>query len=163
MWVGCRENSQKAAAGRVGVRQHLQEHLVASGDQGPGLERATEAAEPLPVDVTAVNVHVVVAAQVVALQVNKAERQDHHLSLGDLGGSRVVVFRIEAITDHTWLVIFMRFITNVLSHVLSLRTYCTLAILGFMHQILHPNKLGCLTLLQSQQKKVPSVGCGWLF
>lgn len=73
MWVGCRENSQKAAAGRVGVGHHLQEHVVACGDQGTGLERATEATEPLPVDVTAVNIHVVVAAQVVALQVNKAE------------------------------------------------------------------------------------------
>lgn len=73
MWVGCRENRQEAAASRVGVGHHLQEHLVARGDQGAGLERATEATEPLPVDVTAVNVHVVVAAQVVALQVNKAE------------------------------------------------------------------------------------------
>lgn len=88
MWVGCRENSQEAAAGRVGVGHHLQEHLVAGGDQGAGLERAAEAAEPLPADVTAVNVHVVVAAQVVALQVNKAERQDHHFSLGDLRGVR---------------------------------------------------------------------------
>lgn len=87
MWVGCRENSQEAAAGRVGVGHHLQEHLVARGDQGPGLERAAEAAQPLPADVTAVNVHVVVATQVVILQVNKAERQDHYLSLRDLGGS----------------------------------------------------------------------------
>lgn len=73
MWVGRRENSQEAAAGRVGVGHHLQEHLVAGGDQSPGLERAAEAAEPLPVGVTAVNIHVVVATQVVILQVNKAE------------------------------------------------------------------------------------------
>lgn len=67
MWVGCRENSQEPAAGRVGVGHHLQEHLVARGDQGAGLECATEATEPLPVDVTAVNINVVVATQVVAL------------------------------------------------------------------------------------------------
>lgn len=96
VWVGCRENSQKAAAGRVGVGQHLQEHLVAGGDQGPGFERAAEAAEPLAVDVPAVNVHVVVAAQVVALQVNKAERQDHHLSLRDLG----------AVSQQIWVAFF---------------------------------------------------------
>ena len=68
-----RENGQEATAGRVGIRHHLQDHLVARGDQGPWLEGPTEAAEPLAAGMPAVNIHVVVAAQVVTLQVNEAE------------------------------------------------------------------------------------------
>lgn len=87
MRVGGGENSQEATPSGVGIRHHLHEHLVARGNQGPWLERPAEAAEPLAADMAAVNIHIVVAAQVVALQVNGAERQDHHLSLRDLGGN----------------------------------------------------------------------------
>lgn len=73
MWVGSRENSQKATPGCVGIRYHLQEHLVASGHQSSWLEGPTESAKSLPMDMAAVNVHIVIAAQVVILQVNKAE------------------------------------------------------------------------------------------
>lgn len=73
MWVGSRENSQEATTSGVGIRYHLHEHLVARGNQGSWLERPTEATEPLPIDMATVNIHIVVAAQVVALQVNKAE------------------------------------------------------------------------------------------
>lgn len=87
MGMGSRENGQEATPGRVGIRHHLQEHLVARRNQGSGLERPTEAAESLPVGMPAVNVHIVVAAQVVTLQVNEAEWQDHHLALRDLVGN----------------------------------------------------------------------------
>lgn len=73
MWVGGRENSQEATPSGVGIRYHLHEHLVARGNQGSWLERPTEAAEPLPADMAAVHIHIVVAAQVVALQVYGAE------------------------------------------------------------------------------------------
>lgn len=73
MWVGSRENSQEATPSGVGIRHHLHEHLVARGNQGSWLERPTEAAEPLPADMAAVNIHIVIATQVVALQVNRAE------------------------------------------------------------------------------------------
>lgn len=73
MWVSSRENSQEATPGRVGVRHHLHEHLVARGNQGPRLERPTEASEPLPADMATVHIHIVVAAQVVTLQVDGAE------------------------------------------------------------------------------------------
>ncbi len=84
MWVGSRENSQETTPSCVGIRYHLHEHLVARGNQGPRLERPTEAAEPLPIDMAAVNIHIVITAKVVALQVDKAEWEDHHLSLRDL-------------------------------------------------------------------------------
>lgn len=87
MWVGRRENSQEATPSSVGIRYHLQEHLVAHGNQGSWLERPTEATKSLPVDMAAVDIHIVITAQVVVLQVNKAERQDHNLSLGHLGGN----------------------------------------------------------------------------
>lgn len=73
MRVGCRENSQETAPSSVGIRYHLQEHLVAAGNQGSGLESPAEAAEPLPADMAAVNIHIVIAAQVVIFQVYKAE------------------------------------------------------------------------------------------
>lgn len=87
VWVGGRENSQEAAPSCVGIRYHLQEHLVAHGNQGSWLECPTEATKSLPVDMAAVDIHIVIAAQVVILQVNKAERQDHNLSLGHLCGN----------------------------------------------------------------------------
>lgn len=87
MWVGSRENSQEATPSGVGIRYHLQEHLVAHRNQGSWLECPTEATKSLPIDMAAVDIHIVIAAQVVVLQVNKAERQDHNLSLGHLGGN----------------------------------------------------------------------------
>lgn len=73
MRVGRREHSQETAPSSVGIRYHLQEHLVAAGNQGSGLESPAEAAEPLPADMSAVNIHIVIAAQVVIFQVYKAE------------------------------------------------------------------------------------------
>lgn len=73
MWVGSRENSQEATPSSVGIRYHLQEHFVASGNQGSWLEGPTEATKSLPIDMATVNIHIVIAAQVVALQVNKTE------------------------------------------------------------------------------------------
>lgn len=73
MWVGSRENSQETTPSSVGIRYHLQEHLVASGNQGSGLECPTEATKSLPADMAAVNIHIVIAAQVVTFQVNIAE------------------------------------------------------------------------------------------
>lgn len=73
MWVGSRENSQEATPSGVGIRYHLHEHLVACGNKGSWLERPTEATKSLPTDMATVNIHIVIAAQVVALQVNKAE------------------------------------------------------------------------------------------
>lgn len=73
MRVGSRENSQEAAASCVGIRYHLQEHLVAHGNQSSRLERPTEATKSLPAGMAAVDIHIVVAAQVVVLQVDRAE------------------------------------------------------------------------------------------
>lgn len=67
MRVCRRENSEEAAASGVGIRHHLQEHLVARGNKGPWLERPTEATKPLPIDMSAVHIHVVIATQVVTL------------------------------------------------------------------------------------------------
>lgn len=73
MGVGSRENSQETTPGCVRIRNHLQEHLVARGNQSPWFECPTEAAESLSIGMAAVNIHIVIAAQVVTLQVNKAE------------------------------------------------------------------------------------------
>lgn len=71
--MGSREHSQEATPSCVGIRYHLQEHLVAYGNQGSWLKCATEATKPLPVDMAAVHIHIVITAQVVTLQVNEAE------------------------------------------------------------------------------------------
>lgn len=73
MRVVSRENSEEATASGVGIRHHLHEHLVARGNEGPWLERPTKATQPLSVDMAAVHVHVIIATQVVALQIDKAE------------------------------------------------------------------------------------------
>lgn len=73
MGVGCRENSQETTPSGVCIRYHLQEHLVARGNQSSWLECPTEATKSLPIGMAAVNIHIVVTAQVVTLQVNKAE------------------------------------------------------------------------------------------
>lgn len=73
MWVGGREHGQEATPGRVGIRYHLQKHLVACGHQGARLECATKSTESLSIGMATVNINIVIAAQVVVLQVNKAE------------------------------------------------------------------------------------------
>lgn len=73
MWMGSRENSKEATPSGVGIRYHLHEHLVARGNQGSGLERTTEATQSLSTDMATVNIHIVIAAKVVALQVDEAE------------------------------------------------------------------------------------------
>lgn len=67
------EDRQESTSSCVGIRHHLQQHLVAHGHQGPWFERPTEAAEPLSIEMATINVHIVVAAQVVTLQVDEAE------------------------------------------------------------------------------------------
>ena len=84
--VGSRVDRQEAAPGGVGVGHHLDHHLVARGDQRARPRRPTEAAQPLAAGVPAVHVHVVIATQVVTLQVDEAEREDDHPTNGDLGG-----------------------------------------------------------------------------
>lgn len=59
----------EAAAGCVGVRDHHDLHPVATGDQRGGPGGAAEAPEPLTADEAVVDVHVVVSAQGVVLQV----------------------------------------------------------------------------------------------
>lgn len=85
MRVGGWEHCQEATPSGVGIRYHLQEHLVACGNQGSWPERPTEATKSLSIDMATVNIHVVVAAQVVTLQVNEAEWQHHYFTFRDLG------------------------------------------------------------------------------
>ena len=86
MGVGRGVDRQEAAPGGVGVGHHLEHHLVARGDQRPRPRRPTEAAQPLAAGVPAVHVHVVIATQVVTLQVDEAEGEDDHPANGDLEG-----------------------------------------------------------------------------
>lgn len=73
MCMGSRENSQEATPSSVGIGYHLQEHLVACGNKGSWLERSTEATQSLSIDMAAVDIHIIIAAQVVVLQINEAE------------------------------------------------------------------------------------------
>lgn len=73
MRVSGREDGEEATPGRVGVGYHLQQHLVARRDERSRLEGPAEAAESLATDVSAVNIHVVIATEVVILQIDGAE------------------------------------------------------------------------------------------
>lgn len=107
MWVSWGENSQEAAPSCVGIGHHLQEHLVAHRNKGSWLERPTEATESLPIGMATVNIHIVVAAQVVVLQVNKAEWQDHHLSLRHLSGETPLDYW-KIIYDYTGTILLLK-------------------------------------------------------
>ena len=84
MWLGSRVNCQEATSSCVGIRHHLEEHLVSRGDQCTGPERATEAPQALAANMAAVHIDVVVATQVVAFQVDRAKGEDHDFALRDL-------------------------------------------------------------------------------
>lgn len=84
MRVSGGEHCQEATAGSVGIRHHLNEHLVPRGHESSGPECPAEAAQALSVHMPAVNVHVVVAAQVVAFEIEEAEVEDHDFALWNL-------------------------------------------------------------------------------
>lgn len=67
IWVGSRVHSQEAAASCIGIRDHLYKHLVACRNKGSWPECPTEAAETLSLGMATINIHIIVAAQVVTL------------------------------------------------------------------------------------------------
>lgn len=94
MWVCSRVHCQEATPSGVCIRHHLDQHLVARGDERTGSKSPTEASEALAVGMPAVDVHVVVAAQVVILQVNEAEGEDDHFALRNLTTKNLVYFMV---------------------------------------------------------------------
>lgn len=92
MWVCGGVYCHEATPSSVCIRHHLDKHLVARGDERTGSESPTEASEALAVCMPAVDVHVVVAAQVVILQVNEAEGEDNHFALRNLTTKNLVCF-----------------------------------------------------------------------
>lgn len=85
VWLPRAEVSQKASSSRGVVRHHLQHHGVGGGDERPGPERPAETAQLLhQARVTVVDVQVVVATGGVGLDVEEAEGEHDHMTLGDL-------------------------------------------------------------------------------
>lgn len=84
MWVCGGVHCQEATPSCVCIRYHLDEHLVARGDEGARSESPAETSEALSTSMPAVNVHVVVATEVVILQVDEAEGEDNNFALRNL-------------------------------------------------------------------------------
>lgn len=67
IWVGSRVHSQEAAASCIGIRYHLYKHLVVCRNKGSWPECPTEPSKTLSIGMATINIHIIVAAQVVTL------------------------------------------------------------------------------------------------
>ncbi|KAL0592920.1 hypothetical protein AAY473_037161 [Plecturocebus cupreus] len=78
------KHGHEAIASRVGIRNHLHHHLVATGHKGSRPESATEAANALAIGMAIVYIHKVIAAQVVTLEVYESEIKNNYFSFRNL-------------------------------------------------------------------------------
>lgn len=69
MWFCCEKLRNESTSSSISVWSHLHQHFVAAGHEGPWFHSPTEPADALAAGVAAVDVHKVIPAQGVALQV----------------------------------------------------------------------------------------------